>query len=113
MALLLELQDLRSQHRELVEGPGDDVETEHFNIDIEHAAELLESKIAEIEGQLTPAMRSRYQRVARSLGRVVVPVVNGVCCGCFVSIATARAGEPDPNDVLSTCEHCGRFIYIT
>ena len=113
LALLLELQDLTSQHRELVEGPGDDLEAEHFNIDISHAAEQLENKIAEIEEELSPPMRSRYRRVAQSLGRVVVPVINGVCYGCFVSIATARAGEQDPNEALSTCEHCGRFIYIT
>jgi predicted nucleic acid-binding Zn-ribbon protein len=39
-------------------------------------------------------------------------VIEGVCYGCFVSIATAKAGEDEPNKVLRTCETCGRFIYV-
>jgi predicted nucleic acid-binding Zn-ribbon protein len=50
--------------------------------------------------------------VRNSMERVVVPVIDGVCYGCFVSIATAKAGEDEPNKALRTCESCGRFIYV-
>ena len=112
LMLLLELQDLRAQHRELEEGVGLDIEAGTFNIDAKRAASELQDKIAELEEGLSPPIRSRYERVRQSLGRVVVPVIKGVCYGCFVSIATARAGEQDPNQALTSCEHCGRFIYI-
>ncbi len=114
LALLLEIQDLRSQHRELkAAGPAGDLQVEHFNIDLKDATAQLQEKIDELETELAPPIRSRYQRVAPLLDRVVVPVINGVCYGCFVSIATARAREPDPNDALNACETCGRFLYIT
>lgn len=113
LMLLLEIQDLRAQHRELASGTPPGVEVEHFNIDLEQAAEELEKKVGELEGKLAPPVRRRYRRMAPALDRVVVPVINGVCYGCFVSIATARAGEQDPNEALNTCETCGRFLYIT
>lgn len=113
LTLLLELQDLRAQHRELSEGPAVDLQAEHFNLDPGQALQELDAKMAELEAQLTPQVRARYNRMRAATGRAVVPVINGVCYGCFVSIATARAGEHDPNDTLSSCEHCGRFIYIT
>ncbi|NIP59869.1 MAG: hypothetical protein GWM92_16235 [Gemmatimonadetes bacterium] len=113
LALLLELQDLRTQYRELETEPrAEEVEEEHFNIDISQAKEDLAEKIADLEEALEPPVRRRYRRVAKSMNRVVAPVINGVCYGCFVSIPTAAARDQDPNEELQSCENCGRFIYI-
>src|SRR5687767_13459666 len=106
---LLEIQDLRGQLRELTTDPAAaQVQTEHFNIDLEAATKVLEAKIEELARTLDPTIRRRYERTVLSLGRVVVPVIDGLCYGCFVSIATATAGEVGPNDTLRTCESCGR-----
>lgn len=113
LTLLLELQDLRSQHRQLSgESEMQEVEEEHFNIDTDEAIEELRKKIEELEGDLSRPVQSRYRQIAGRMDRVVVPVINGVCYGCFVSIPTATAGEQDPNEELQSCQHCGRFIYI-
>lgn len=113
LIVLLELQDLRTQQREMSEGSEmDEVETTHFNIDLATASTELERKIQELEDGLDPRTRKRYRQTAASLERVVVPVINGICYGCFVSIPTATAGERDPNTDLQSCQHCGRFIYI-
>jgi hypothetical protein len=113
LLLLLELQDLNAHYRELSAGTEmDAVESGHFNIDVSAASAELAEKIAQLEEALEPRIRSRYGRVKASLDRVVVPVINGVCYGCFVSIPTATAGEQDPNADLQGCQHCGRFIYI-
>lgn len=113
LALLLELQDLRSQLRELEnEERAEEIEAEHFNIDVEQAAEDLREKIDELENELAPQVARRYRRILKSLDRVVSPVINGVCYGCFVSIPTATARDQDPNEELQSCENCGRFIYI-
>jgi predicted nucleic acid-binding Zn-ribbon protein len=110
---LLEIQDLRSKVRELEgETELEELEQEHFNIDPAHAVEQLEERIEGLEADLDPRLRRRYERVRGSLDRVVVPVINGVCYGCFVSIATAVVGEQDPNETVQTCENCGRFLYI-
>ena len=110
---LLEIQDLRSKIRELQdEGPLETLEQEHFNIDPAEAIEQLEERIEALEEDLAGSVRRRYERVKNNIDRVVVPVINGVCYGCFVSIATAVAGEADPNEDIQSCENCGRFIYI-
>ncbi|MDX1567852.1 MAG: hypothetical protein R3223_08635 [Longimicrobiales bacterium] len=113
LALLLELQDLRSQLRELEnEERAEEIEAEHFNIDVDQAADDLREKIDELEEELAPPVARRYRRILKSLDRVVSPVINGVCYGCFVSIPTATARDQDPNEELQSCENCGRFIYI-
>jgi predicted nucleic acid-binding Zn-ribbon protein len=43
--------------------------------------------------------------------RVVVPVLSGVCYGCFVAAPTAWTSRAGPNDQVTTCSHCGRFLY--
>lgn len=113
LMILLEIQDLRSKARELRGGGGlEELEQEHFNIDPTEAVARLEERIVDLEEELEPRIRSRYRRVKESFERVVVPVINGVCYGCFVSIATAVARDQDPNEAVRSCETCGRFIYI-
>jgi predicted nucleic acid-binding Zn-ribbon protein len=112
--LLMELQDLRSQQRELQEGVGTTraMEQEEFHMDLELALVQLSEKIVELEGALAPGVQERYRRVLPQRERFVVPVISGVCYGCFVSIPTATVGEWDVVQDLRSCENCGRFIYI-
>ena len=113
LTLLLELQDLRSQLRELAEDAGaGEVERQHFHIDLEAARGELKQKIEELEADLTPRVRSRYQQILPHRERVVVPVINGVCYGCFVSIPTATARDQESHTALRSCENCGCFIYV-
>lgn len=113
LMLLLEIQDLKTQRRELLQdATAEQLEEEHFHMEVGLAVEELERKIAELEEQLEPAIRSRYRRIAASRDRAVVPVIAGTCYGCFVSIPTATRGRPDPHGMLRNCDHCGCFIYI-
>jgi len=111
LMLLLELQDLHGQKHALEAEPGiDEMEEGHFKLDPGEAVEVLEKKIEELTEDLDPAIRDRWQRGLPSLGRMVVPVIGGVCYGCFVSIPTSRSG--DLNEAVQTCQNCGRFIYV-
>jgi predicted nucleic acid-binding Zn-ribbon protein len=115
LVLLMELQDLRSQHKELEEGGEGTigtVEREHFHIDLDQAREELGRKIAELEDTLDSAIQERYRKILPHRDRVVVPVIAGVCYGCFVSIPTATVGDWEAHQSLRNCENCGRFIYI-
>lgn len=113
LMLLLEIQDLHTQEKSFRDtSDGTSVEEEHFHIDAVEARAALVEKIQELEEKLDPGVRIRYQRILESLERAVVPVINGVCYGCFVSIPTATAGESDTSAELQVCEQCGRFIYI-
>lgn len=111
LMLLLEIQDLHSQREALLDESGvDEVEEDHFKLNPKVAVEALDEKISELKEELAPAIRDRCQRGLPTLGRMVVPVIGGVCYGCFVSIPTSRSGEL--NQAVQTCENCGRFIYV-
>jgi predicted nucleic acid-binding Zn-ribbon protein len=113
LTALLEIQDMRAKVRELREDSGvGQLEADQFGIDPEAAAVTLEARIAELVGELPVPIRRRYERIAGHVDRVVVPVIGGICYGCFVSVPTATAGETDPNAELQSCEHCGRFLYF-
>lgn len=113
LMILLEIQDLRSKAREL-EGDSEmeELEQEHFQIDPVEARKQLEERALALEDELSDRIRRRYDRVKGNLDRVIVPVIHGVCYGCFVSIATAVARDQDPNQNIQSCENCGRFLYI-
>jgi uncharacterized protein len=108
---LLQLQDLKSQRRELAEDEGErQVEEQEFKVDIEEALQEIDRKIEELEAELPPAVRSRYGRLSTG-GRAVVPMIGGICYGCFVSIPTAITAEVVLHSGLLTCDNCGRFLY--
>ena len=45
-------------------------------------------------------------------GRAVVPVINGICYGCFTAVPTASMSVLGRNDDVNHCENCGRFLYV-
>ncbi len=114
LTVLLEIQDLQTKLRELQSETGlGELEKEAFGIEPAEAVEALRSKVGELEDKLSEETRRRYDRVAGNVDRVVVPVIHGTCYGCFTAVPTATAGERDPNASLTTCEHCGRFLYFS
>jgi predicted nucleic acid-binding Zn-ribbon protein len=113
LELLLQIQDLKAQRRELREsGGGRAVEEQEFNIDIDDAIAQLDTRIDELKEDLPAQVRSRLERFATTGGRAVVPVINGICYGCFTAVATASMAELGRNDNINYCESCGRFLYV-
>jgi predicted nucleic acid-binding Zn-ribbon protein len=113
LEILLQIQDLRAQHRDLGQREGSrQVEEEQFQVDIEKALASLDEKIDEMETQLDRAVRDRYRRLASGTGKAVVPVIQGTCYGCFVSIPTSVASAAAGNRSLRHCDNCGRFLYV-
>ncbi len=113
LEILLQIQDLKAQQRELAEGASErQVQEEEFNLDPETAIASLHEKVVELEGELDPQVRKRYTRLSAGISRTVVPAINGTCYGCFVSVATAVASDPGERERLGTCDHCGRFLYF-
>lgn len=111
LELLLQIQDLKSQRRELAEHARD-VEQHEFHVDVDSAIRQLEERILELKEDLPAAIRGRLERFAKSSGRAVVPVINGTCYGCFTSVPTAQINEIGRNDRVNYCDHCGRFLYV-
>lgn len=112
LELLLQIQDLKSQRRELLESEtGREVEEREFHIDVDEAVRQLDERIEELKGELPPPVRGRLDRFAKAGGRAVVPIINGICYGCFTAVPTASMSVLGQNDFVSYCEHCGRFLY--
>jgi predicted nucleic acid-binding Zn-ribbon protein len=112
LELLLQIQDLRAQRQELSEAETTrDFEVREFGINVEDAIGQLDEKIDEIRAELEPRIRSRLDRMANA-GRPVVPLINGVCYGCFTALPTAEASVMRGTAVLHDCGHCGRFLYV-
>lgn len=111
LMLLLEIQDLHLQRASLLDEPGGDrFESEYFNIDPEKAVDALDRKIEDLKEALEPWIRDRCDRGLPGMGRMLVPVIGGLCYGCFESIPTSTTREA--NKEVGTCESCGRFIYL-
>lgn len=111
LELLLEIQDLKAQREGLAEEALREVESSVFEMRVEDAVGALEEKIEELGGRLEPPVRARYGRLSRRGMRAVVPVLKGICYGCFVAVPTAVASEADRNVQLDVCQNCGRFLY--
>lgn len=109
---LLELQDLRAQKRALEEENVREVESEVFEMPIEEAVEKIQEKVRSLEDRLDDPVASRYRRLGGPAGkRAVVPVVDGICYGCFMRVPTAWASDAERNEELEVCDNCGRFLY--
>ncbi len=111
LELLLEIQDLHTLRRDIA-APGY-IETTGLAESAEEYAQQLNERIAEREALLTPRVRTSYQKISKRHDRVVAPVLNGVCYGCFVQVPTSRGRDRERNVELRSCESCGRFIYYT
>lgn len=113
LEILLQIQDLKSQRRELRENEGGrEMEEQEFHINIDDAIGQLDTRIDELKEELPPQVRGRLDRFARTGGRAVVPVINGICYGCFTAVPTASVAELGRNDNVNFCESCGRFLYV-
>lgn len=112
LEILLEVQDLHSQKRSLENAGVREVESEVFEMKVEDALEKLDEKIRELEERLDDEVAARHRRLSRGgADRSVVPVVEGICYGCFMTVPTAWASDAARNQELDLCDNCGRFLY--
>lgn len=71
-------------------------------------AELRKAR-SELAQSIKPQLLNRYQRVATSYDRTVVPVVGELCTGCFAKVPTSFRYE---KNAVVACENCGRILYF-
>jgi predicted nucleic acid-binding Zn-ribbon protein len=112
LEILLELQDLKAQKREMEEVADEssrEIERKVFRVELEDAIAHLQAKIVEMEATLEPDVMNRYRPIADARERAVTPVLDGVCYGCFMAVPTASVRT---NEELRWCENCGSFVYF-
>ena len=113
LEILLEIQDLKTQRRELAEAGADrEVQESVFGLSVDEALTQMDEKIVEMVESLPAQVRGRYTRMSAKHPRTVVPVIRGTCYGCFVQVPTALASDADRNEEIRSCQNCGRFLYL-
>ncbi|MEW6685125.1 MAG: hypothetical protein AB1393_02830 [Candidatus Edwardsbacteria bacterium] len=109
LELLIMLHDLEEMIRESLEAA---ISEESLGFKLSHQEDLKKA-YAEVEKRLQPELLVRYRKLKERYERAIVPVVNGVCCGCYMRMPIALATSKDKNVEVTTCENCGRFLYWT
>jgi len=110
LKLLIMLHDLDLQLKECRNQETRRVEEKHGFRLVDHSQELIQAR-EELVTRLSPTLVSRYELLMNKYGRAIVPVVHGVCYGCFILLPTAEAYQRDKNERVSSCSNCGRFLY--
>lgn len=107
--ILVALQDLEQMIRE-AEDPGNRAALEKMGFPVTGIEELKAAQ-TKLEASLTPQVLSRYRRLTdRAGGHAVVPVVDGVCTGCFMNVPTSFTSSVNVGKVMY-CETCGRILF--
>lgn len=75
--------------------------------------ERLNQKHAELIERMAPQAKSKYQRLIRSKGTAIVPVIQGSCGGCHYNLPPQTVNEVRRNQRLILCEGCGRILVWT
>ena len=106
--LLVALQDLDMMIRE-AEDTDASAELKDMGFTLDGLEELRKGR-EKITERIKQQLLNRYQRVSKSYGRCVVPVVGELCTGCFAKVPSSFRYE---KDAVMTCENCGRMLYFT
>jgi predicted nucleic acid-binding Zn-ribbon protein len=106
---LVALQDLDLMIRE-AEDSETSSEMKQMGFKLEGIEELQKARDL-LATRIKPQLLNRYERLAKSYGRAVVPVTGNLCLGCFVTLPTSYPSLQTKNTLL-TCETCGRILYF-
>jgi predicted nucleic acid-binding Zn-ribbon protein len=67
---------------------------------------------AEAEKAVDEEVLSRYRRILKSKGDVaIVQVDHGSCGGCHMKLTSQTVNNAHREDILASCENCGRLVY--
>ncbi len=110
LKLLTMLHDLDLLLRELKNKEAREAEEKHGFKLVDHSHELTQAR-EELVSKLDSVLLKRYELLMNKYGRAVVPVVHGVCYGCFILLPTAEAYQKDKNERVNNCSNCGRYLY--
>jgi len=108
---LVSLHDLDVMISDLKHKP---VQTQEKNLGFspDIAVEKLEELRSELESEIEIRYRDMYNQLCRHYGNAVVPVIHGICSGCFTQLPTILSTASERNAEVNLCPTCGRFIYM-
>ncbi|HEY3355278.1 MAG TPA: C4-type zinc ribbon domain-containing protein [Polyangia bacterium] len=121
---ILKLLEATAQTKKMIEAHEAQVATLRAEVDAEEL--VIKARIAELEQQaaglrgardeaakaIKPDVLKRYRTIRMRRGLAVVPVSQGVCAGCHMSIPPQLYNNLQRGTSLELCPQCGRIIYF-
>jgi len=108
LELIILLNDLELTLRELAEDESKAEEKMGFKLS---KKQEIESTRKEIVQQLDDGILAGFRRVWNRYGKAVASVRNGICYGCFERLPVNLVARKGKNEEVSSCPHCGKFLY--
>jgi predicted nucleic acid-binding Zn-ribbon protein len=100
-----ELTDLRKQVAE------EDKRAREEGAELELILSKARKQREDLAGRVRPDVMKRYQHIRAKRGLAVVPVRNGTCAGCNMSIPPQLYNQLIRGEQLFACPLCHRLIY--
>ncbi len=85
---------------------------EHLGFQIKSSKELDKARKKIVE-KIPPILYRKYERLRKKYKNAVVPVVSGVCQGCYIALPISTVSQKNKNKDIHTCPNCGRILYWT
>jgi len=73
----------------------------------------VEDLIRAVRSQIPVPHLARHDRLRAQGKRSVAECRLGVCSGCHMKVAIGLVPALLSRDTVQTCEHCGRFLYVS
>lgn len=72
----------------------------------------LAAEIPASQSSIMPELLERFKKLYHGKhGLAVVPVQNGACSGCQISLSPQTVSAAKMGDRIVSCDHCGRILY--
>jgi predicted nucleic acid-binding Zn-ribbon protein len=76
---------------------------------------LLADEREDLTRGISESVLRTYERMrgSRMKSNAVVPVINGVCQGCYMVVTKSVVMQLKKAGELVLCEHCGRILFLS
>ncbi len=71
----------------------------------------LEKSIATMSADVPQQVKSHFNRLLQKHPEAIVPVANGLCTGCGMSLTKSLVNGVHKADAMHRCPNCARFLY--
>jgi predicted nucleic acid-binding Zn-ribbon protein len=96
--------------RSLVDNELADLATRKSNVEAQTMT--LEAERQAIAAGIEEQLLHRFDRIFEKKAPAVVPMNQGICGGCHMKLVAATVTAVKGDKALTTCENCGRILYL-